>query len=147
VNFVHLHLAINHSPLYAELFAFLILLIGMITRNRSVVNTALIIAIFAAGFAWAADFSGDKAKDIIDHSAPIAGVDKTMIHEHELAANFVVISASVAGFLAIVALFLRRGWMNFIVLLVILWSLTVVGRTALLGGRIHHPEVRDVIKG
>ena len=147
MNFVHLHLAINHSPLYAELFAFLILLIGMITRNRSVVNTALVIAIFAAGFAWAADFTGDKAKDIIDHSPPIAGVDKTVIHEHELAAGFVVISASVAGFLAIVALFLRRGWMNFIVLLVILWSLTVVGRTALLGGRIHHPEVRDVVKG
>jgi hypothetical protein len=151
VNFVHIHLAINHSPLYATLFAFFLLLIGMIIRNRSVATSGLVIAIIAALLASATYFTGDQASDIIKESPPIAGVDKSMIQEHELAAGFVLASTGVAAVLAIVALFLGRNrparprWIEVVVLLVILWSTTVITRTALLGGRIHHPEVRSLI--
>jgi hypothetical protein len=152
VNFVHIHLAINHSPLYTTLFAFALLLIGMIIRNRGVATTSLVIAIIAALCAIAADMTGDRAKDIIDKGPPIAGVDKTMIEPHEDAADWVVISSCVTAFLALVALFLgRKGerprWVEFVVLIALLWSLSVVARTALLGGRIHHPEVRAVVRG
>ena len=44
MNFVHIHLAINHSPLYATLFAFFFLLIGMIIRNRSIATAGLVLA-------------------------------------------------------------------------------------------------------
>jgi len=152
VNFVHFHLAINHSPLYATLFAFVLLLIGIIIRNRSVATTGLVIAIIAALCAIAAYTTGDEAKDIIDKGPPIAGVDKTAIEPHEDAATFVVISSCVTGFLAIVALFLGRKrerprWVEFIVVIALLFSITVIARTALLGGRIHHPEVRAVVRG
>jgi hypothetical protein len=153
VNFVHIHLAINHSPLYATLFAFFFLLIGMIIRNRSVATSGLVIAIIAALLALATYFTGDQAADIIKESPPIAGVDKSMIREHELAAGFVLASTGVAALLAIVALFLGRNsparprWIEVVVLLVILWSITVIARTALLGGRIHHPEVRSLVTG
>ena len=153
MNFVHIHLAINHSPLYATLFAFFLLLIGMMIRNRSVATAGLLITIVAALCGIAADLTGDQAKDIIDHSPPIAGVDKTLIHEHELAADFVVISSCITAGLAIVALFLGRKkaqrprWMEIVVLIFILWSFSVFARTALLGGRIHHPEVRAVVRG
>ena len=43
----------------------------------------------------------------------------------------------------------ERGFtlLEIIIVLAILFSLTVVARTALLGGRIHHPEVRAVVRG
>src|SRR5215831_4358085 len=105
MNFVHLHLAINHSPLYATLFAFFVLLVGVIKRNRSVATTGLVIAIVAAVCAGAAFFTGDQAADIIKSSPPIAGVDTDLIHEHSLAAGFCLTSACICGALAIATLF------------------------------------------
>jgi hypothetical protein len=153
VNFVHIHLAINHSPLYATLFAFFFLLIGMIIRNRSIATAGLLIAIVAALCGIAADLSGDRAADIVKNGPPIAGMDTTLIKEHDQAAGWVVISSCVAAGLAIVTLFVgrKRGqrprWMEVVMLVVLLWSFSVVARTALLGGRIHHPEVRAGVPG
>ena len=146
MNFVHLHLAINHSPLYATLFAFFFVLIGVIRRNRTVVTTGLIIAIVAALCALAADFTGNKAADIIGHSPPI-GVDTTLIHEHDLAATFVVISSCICAGVALILFFFRRRWLEIVLVVLLAWSFSVVARTALLGGRIHHPEVRAVVEG
>ena len=149
----HLHLAINHSPLYATMFAFFFVLIGMLISNRTIVTAGLIIAIISVLCGVAAYLSGDEAADVIDKSAPIAGVDKTMIHEHDLAAGFVLVSSGVAAAWAIAALIVgrKRGqrprWMEVVMVIVLLWSLSVVARTALLGGRIHHPEVRAVVRG
>ena len=142
MNFVYLHLAINHSPLFATLFGFFVLLIGLLKRNRSVATTGLVFAILAGVCASAAFFTGDQAADIVDHSAPIAGLEKSLIREHELAADFCLAASCITGVLAIVTLFVRRRWLEIVVLVFLAWSLSVVMRTALLGGRIHHPEVR-----
>lgn len=153
MNFVHLHLMINHSPLYATLFAFFFVLIGMILRSRGVVTAGLIIAIVAAVCGSAAYLTGDQAADIIGNGPPIAGVDTKLIHEHDLAATFVLISSCICAAAAIAVLFvtrkrpLRPRWMEVVMLVLLLWSFSVVARTALLGGRIHHPEVRAVVTG
>ena len=142
MSFVHLHLAINHSPLYATLFAFFALLAGVIKRNRSVATTGLVMAIAAAVCAGEAFFTVDQAADFISSSPPIAGVDKDLIHEHSLAAGFSLTSACICGALAIATFFFRRRWMEVVLLVLLAWSASVVMRTAYLGGRIHHPEVR-----
>jgi xanthine/uracil permease len=147
MNYTHIHLAINHSPLYATLFAFFFVLIGTIMRNRSIITAGLIIAIIAALCAIAADFTGDQASDIIDHSPPIAGVDKTLIGVHDQAATWAVTSTCICGGVAVIAFFFRRRWLEILLIVLLAWSFAVVARTALLGGRIHHPEVRAVVRG
>ena len=153
MNAMHLHLAINHSPLYATMFAFFFVLIGLVIRNRTIVTAGLVIGILSALCALAADLTGNEAADVIDKSPPIAGVDKSMIKEHDEAATWVVTSTCITAGLAIIVLIVgkRRGerprWMEIVVAVFLLWSLTVVARTALLGGRIHHPEVRAVVSG
>jgi hypothetical protein len=148
---VHIHLAINHSPLYAELFALCLILFGLLKKRREFVTAAFVVAIIAALCGIAADLSGDKAADFLTNAKPpIAGVDTKLIGEHDAAAGFVVISSCITGVVAIVALFIghRRGarprWLEIVIAILMLWSLSVVARTALLGGRIHHPEVRAV---
>lgn len=153
MNAVEIHLAINHSPLFALIFAFFFVLVGMIIRNRGVVTAGLVITVIAALCGIATDLSGDQAADIIKSGPAIAGVDTTLIKEHDEAANWVVISSCITAGLAIVTLFVgrRRGqrprWMEVVMVVFLLWSLSVVARTALLGGRIHHPEVRPVVRG
>jgi len=146
LSIVHLHLAINHSPLFAELFAFFFILIGLLKKNRGLVTSGLVICIVAALCAGATYWSGDEASDIIDQSPPIAGLEKTMIGEHALAAGWSLTASCITAVLAIVTLFVRRRWLEIVVLIFLAWSLSVVARTALLGGRIHHPEVRAVVK-
>ena len=152
-NFVHIHLAINHSPLYTELSAFLLMLIGIGRKNRTLVTTGLVFTILAAVAGIATFATGDQAKDIIQSSPPIPGVEKLLIAPHETAAlNFLII-ACISGALAIVALFLGRGgrarplWFEWLLTFVIFVSFFLAAFTGLLGGRIHHPEVRYLITG
>jgi uncharacterized membrane protein len=150
----HLHLAINHSPLYAETFAFVLLLIGTIRRNRTLTTAGLVVTIVAALCAFAADWTGDGAADILkDAKPPIAGVDVQAIGLHDQAAGFLVAGASIAGVAALVALWwgrrrrTRPRWLEVVTIVLALWTITIAARVALLGGRIHHPEVRAVIHG
>ena len=152
LSIVHLHLAINHSPLYTELFAFFLMLAGLLRKNRVLVTSGLVICVIAALCAGAAYWSGDEASDVIEQSPPIAGLEKTMIGPHADAAAWFLGAACITAVLAIVALIVgrKRGerprWLEVVTLLAVLFSLTVVARTALLGGRIHHPEVRAVVQ-
>src|ERR1041385_7713052 len=92
----HLHLAINHSPLYAETFAFFLLLIGTIRRNGTLITTGLVMAIVAALCGYAADWTGDGAAEILK-KANIPGVDTQAIGLHDQAATFVLVSGSITG--------------------------------------------------
>jgi hypothetical protein len=148
---IHIHLAINHSPLYAELFALCLILFGLWKARREFVTAALVVAIIAALCGVAADLTGGKAADFLTKAnPPIAGVDSKMVGPHDDAAGWFVTVSCVTGVLAIVALFIghRRGarprWLEVVIAIAILLCLTVAARTALLGGRIHHPEVRAV---
>jgi hypothetical protein len=149
---LHLHLAINHSPLYAELFASVLLIIALLKRNRTLGTAGLVVAIIAALCAGAAFYTGDGGAETIEKSPPIAGLDKTLIKEHDDAAGYCLATACITGGLALISLIVgwRRGerlrWLDILVAAAILFSLSVAGRTAFLGGQIHHPEVRAATK-
>jgi len=151
VNIVHLHLAINHSPLYSELFAFVFLVIGLMSGKRTLVTAGLVVAIIAAGCGFVLAWSGEGAQNTINHSPPIAGVDKTLIEEHSHSADYFTIAAYITAGFALLSLIIgwrrghRFGRLDALIALFVLISLVIAGRTALLGGRIHHPEVRAVV--
>ena len=148
---VHIHLAINHSPLYAELFALCLILFGLLKKRREFVTAAFVVAIIAALCGIAADLTGDGAAEFMTNAKPpIAGVDTKLIGEHDTAATFFVTFSCITGVASIIALVIghRRGtrprWLEIVIAILIAHALSVAGRTALLGGRIHHQEVRAV---
>jgi hypothetical protein len=148
LDVVHLHIAINHSPLYAEMFAFLLLIAGFLWRKQDFVTAGLYLAIFGGLSAIAAFMTGDQASDLIRHGPPIAGLDTNLIGEHDQAAGFFLTAACITGGLAIISLIITRrrgqalGWLDKLIAVALLLSFSIAGRTALLGGRIHHPEIR-----
>ena len=154
MNLVHLHLAINHSPLYSELFALALLVIGLLARKQTLITAGLVVAIIGALCAFAATYTGDGAETIIKQSPPIAGVDKKLIDPHSQAADYFSTAAYITAGLALISLIIgwrraagRFRWLDALIALCVLVSFTAAGRTALLGGRIHHPEVRAVTGG
>jgi hypothetical protein len=151
---VHIHLAINHSPLYAELFALCLILFGLLKKRREFVTAAFVVAVIAALCGLAAHQSGDGAAEFLTNAKPpVAGVDTKLVGEHDTAAGFFVIFSCITGAASIIALFIghRRGarprWLEIVIAVLIAHALSVAGRTAFLGGRIHHQEVRAVSGG
>ena len=72
----HLHLIVNHSPLFAEMAALLLLAAGAALRKRDLVTAAFAAAVLAGPLAAAAFFSGRAAAEVIGRTE---GVDQMAI--------------------------------------------------------------------
>jgi hypothetical protein len=148
---VHIHLAINHSPLFGEIFAVCLTIFGLLKARREFVTAGLIVAIITALCGIATMQSGDRAADyLLNAKPPIAGVDTKLIGEHDAAAGYFLIFSCITAGLAILDLFIgyKRGgrprWLDWVMAFLMLFCLTIAARTAYLGGQIHHPEVRPI---
>jgi len=141
---VHLHLLVNHSPLFGTLFA-LVLLAASFLFAPDVLRRAALVALIFSGFAGAAaNYTGEPAEDAI---RGFPGVKRDVIHEHEEMGEKSYIAAIVVGVLALGALVRwRRVPIPQAGALGALAGAAVVSGmmayTALLGGRVRHTEVR-----
>jgi uncharacterized membrane protein len=140
----HLHLLVNHAPIFGTLFAVALLLVSYFTSADVLRKTAFVVLVLTAISGAVADLSGDAAEDAI---RGFPGVKRQIIHAHEQMADKAYILGIILGVLALVALFRwrRRPVPAIVTHLALLASLFVGGAfayTALLGGQIRHTEVR-----
>lgn len=146
MNAAHLHLMVNHLPLFAVLFALVFLAIGLWRPLLPVVRRAGLVLLVVGGLGGGAAYlSGEPAEEIVEEQAQF---DHDRVEEHEDAGMFGMISTAIAGLLALGILWRSRGKMvggraTILALVVGLWAMAVLARTAWLGGKIQHPELRD----
>jgi uncharacterized membrane protein len=146
MNQTHIHLLINHLPLFGSILGGIVLAHALWTRNHQTKIAAYFVLILAALGAGAAYLTGEAAEDTVER---IPGISKPMIHEHEDAALFALISSIVLGVMALAGLFLalRKAALTrtvaLITLVIALFSFVVVARTAYLGGQIRHTEISN----
>jgi hypothetical protein len=141
---VHLHLLVNHAPLFGALFALALLAASLLWAPEALRRTALVVLVFTAFAAAAADLTGEPAEDAI---RGFPGVKRDVIHEHEEMGEKSYIAAIAVGVLALGALV---GWRRVPIsrggaLGSLAGAAVVSGMmayTALLGGRVRHTEVR-----
>ena len=131
----HLHLILNHAPLFGEIAAAILLASGALLRKSDVVAAGLLAAVMSGGLAVATFFSGRAAAEAIGR---VEGVNQDSIGPHEEAAEAFTITAVICAVVAAAAL----RWSRVKLLAaVVIAAATVLGvYTADLGGRIHHPE-------
>lgn len=144
-SMAHLHIAINHLPIFAAVFAVGLLLWGLVGHKRDIVTVGLAIAVLAGVGSFAARETGQDAEHQVEDNS---WANRRLIHEHEELADTAFLLSAAAGVLALVALVMRRGgrpgsatlsWVTFVALLV---SMAFLANTALYGGYIRHDEVR-----
>jgi uncharacterized membrane protein len=140
----HLHLLVNHAPIFGSLFALALLIASYFTSADVFRRTAFVVLIATAVAGATADLSGDAAEDAIKG---FPGVRREVIHAHEDMADKAYILADILGVLALGALvrWRRRPIPPSVALVAVLATAFVGGAfiyTALLGGRIRHTEVR-----
>jgi hypothetical protein len=145
MNWVKLHLALNHVSVVGMPFLFLLLAWG-IARNCDPIKRLAIawIALFAVAsiaLKFTGDFAAEQAGPRLD---PVRGY----VNAHEQSADQATTGVFVVGLAAACSLYLSRAgrsipkWSVALVLATAFLTCLLLVRTAHLGGHISHPELR-----
>jgi len=144
MNPAHVHLMVNHVPLFAALFGGTLLAYGLLKNERSLRSAGLVLGLVAGIGGVAAVQSGERAEDIVE---ALAGTNELALEEHEEAAEFTQWATILLGVISLAALAIPRNrttlrtggeWLTIALFAV---TLAMVARTANLGGAIRHPEI------
>lgn len=139
----HLHLLLNHFPIIGTMFGFFAMLIGLITKNKTLHISSLVIFIAVAIIAIPTFVSGDGAEEKVKDSPTIS---KELIEEHESAAKIAFPFALGLGIISLVVLifglkndnFFKIGcYVVFIVSIITFGMMAYTGNT---GGNIRINE-------
>ena len=144
-NVAHLHIAINHTPVILIPAAFVILAVGVWRRSEAMFRTGIVVAWAGVVLGLAAYLTGDPAADLV--MATEKAQEKVLdpiVEEHEESAKWALGGAVLVAAAGVWA-WRRKGFgRELTVPLLVLTALStaILARTALLGGRIRHPEAR-----
>lgn len=147
MNAAHLHLMVNHLPLFAALFAAALLAVGVLRKHKPLTDAGLVLAVVAGLGAFAAAQTGERAEEIAEG---LPAVTEASIESHEEAAEAAMFTSIALGVLALTALAVparmagakRAATLGSLVFAVAAFAL--VGRAANRGGMIRHTEISDV---
>lgn len=144
MNAAHVHLMVNHIPLFAALFGGALLGFGLWKNQPALKSAGLVLGLIAGLSAFAAVQSGERAEDIVEE---LSGTNEIALEQHEEAAEIAQWAAILLGVASLVGLALPKSqgamrtrveWLTIALFLV---TLAMVARTANLGGPIRHPEI------
>lgn len=145
LNAPHVHLLVNHIPLFTFFFGAAALAYGWWRRGRDFQIAGAALCVVGALATQAAFMTGERSEELVER---LPGVTESIIEEHEEAAESARIAAVAAGALALVALWLiwrgrpaARPVVGVLALAGLL-AFAILARVALLGGEVRHTEIR-----
>src|SRR5262249_37654581 len=142
-NVAHLHIAINHIPVVLIPAALVILAVGVWRRSEAVFRTGIVVAWVGVASGLATYLTGDPAADLV--MATEKAQEKTLdpiVGEHDASAAWALGSAVLVAIAGVWA-WRRKGLGREVTVPLLALrapSPATRARTALLGGRIRHPE-------
>ena len=146
MNEAHVHLLINHLPIFGSILGAIVLAQGLWTKSDQVKIAAYSILIISSIGACIAFFTGGGAAKTVKN---IDGINKDMISEHAEFAVFALITLIILGVVSIYGIYLTIRSSNLtrsiaiLVLIISLLSFILVARIGYLGGQIRHTEIKD----
>lgn len=147
MNPVHIHLLLNHVAILACLFSVVILAYGLLRKNTSIINLALVGLVIAALTAIPVFLTGEPAEEAVEH---LPGITEVTIEEHEEAAETAIWLIEITGIVALGGLLLRKvafftGNVYYgLVLVMGLAAGASIAYTGFEGGKIRHNEINSV---
>lgn len=145
MNRAHVHLLINHAPMFTFLLGLLVLFIGRLRRSAEITMVALVLFVTAAVVTVPTYLSGQGSSRILKG---LEGMDREVTKNHSSAAQFALICSLILGAVAVWALLEWRrtgdlaGRTRMIVWVVALFTTAVMMRASYLGGAVRHTEAR-----
>jgi hypothetical protein len=143
MNAAHLHLVLNHAPVFGVLFALVLLGLARLRHSDQLARIGLGTLVVSGLAAAGAMFTGEPAEHAVEH---LAGISERAIEAHEEAAELAAAVTYAGAVIALAALLLRRrialaDRLTLLALVAALAAFSLMARTANLGGQIRHPEI------
>jgi uncharacterized membrane protein len=145
MNEAQIHLALNHFPIAGSILAFFVLVWGFFAKKEQIKIVGIALLIVSALSAFIVMESGEGAEEIVEDK-PL--VTKSLIHEHEEAAEAGMVAIQITAVLGIAWLVMNRMKKNHLekifalILLSNLISSGLIANAAHKGGLIRHDELR-----
>ena len=143
-----LHIRINHFPIIVSVVGFAALVVALFVRRRSVWLFAVAMLTLAGLSIYPVFLTGDEAGDAVRHTWYVV---PSMVREHDAAAGFALWATLIMGAVSAYVWWrmVRREpevlppvWLRVVVTVIAAWALSVIVRTAYLGGLIVHDSPR-----
>jgi hypothetical protein len=144
MNWPYIHILINHFPIILTVLGSAALLLALIVRQRVVWLYALATLTLAGVSIYPVFFTGDHAADAVEHTWYIV---RSMVEEHDASAGWALPAVLLMGAASGYAWWrmVRREvtsippvWLRAVVSVLAAFGLSIVIRTAYLGGKIVH---------
>lgn len=144
MNWPYIHILINHFPIITTVVGTVALLLALIVRRRVVWLYALATLTLAGLSIYPVYFAGDEAADALKGTWYIV---PSAVREHDAAAGFALAAILIMGAASAYTWWrmVRREtttlpptWLRVVVAVIAVWALSVIARTAYLGGKIVH---------
>lgn len=143
MNWAHLHLLLNHIPVLGTLFGLALLVWGAFRHNDSIQRAALGAFVIVALVAIPVFLTGEPSEEAVEH---LAGTAAGAIETHQDAAVLSLIAVEALGLIGLVGLVIRRThFTRLLTQTALVFAIITAGlmaRTANLGGKIRHAELR-----
>ncbi|HCQ13008.1 hypothetical protein [Flavobacterium sp.] len=145
MNDAHLHMVVNHFPIIGTIFGLGILIAGIVMKNNTIKNTAYILFVFAAIFAFASMATGEGAEEMVED---MPSVGKQIIHEHEEMAEKLALVLYILGVVSLAGLFLnikknaKANLVSFLAVTIAVVAVFLGKQTGTSGGEVRHTEIR-----
>ena len=147
-NAAHLHLLVNHFPIFLPLLGLIILIVGIAFKSEIVKRVSLAMFIFSGIFAFIAFSTGEGAEEIVEELKR----SHDLIHEHEEAAETFTWLSYILALFSIIAFWFNwkkhpfKDLSMYIALLISVIVIYFSYPTGQTGGEITHPEVSNSFK-
>ena len=144
MNAAHLHLLINHAPVFWIPVCMLLLLAALVRGDQTLARAGLAAYALTALATVIVLLTGDPAAHAL---RGVPEVTRALVHHHDEAATVATAILGVVGALALLALYVfrRQGvprWAALAGLVAGAIALGAMGWASGLGGQIRHPEAR-----
>lgn len=144
MNQTHLHLLINHLPVFGSIFGALVLAHGLWTKSFQTKVAAYNLFIISSIGAVIAYLTGEAAEESVEN---IQGVSETLISQHEDSAKIALAALIILGAASLIGLYMTikkstlTRMVAIITLFISLISFGLIARTGYIGGQIRHTEI------
>jgi multidrug transporter EmrE-like cation transporter len=141
MNEAHLHLLLNHVPILGSLFGLVVLAVGLLRDDVSIIRTGLVTLLIAAVLCLPVQLTGEGAQEVLQG---VPGTAAALIQAHEEAAELSFWVLELTGALAMLTLLQpqRTRLMTRLMLAGAIVSFALLAWAGSLGGQIRHPEAR-----
>lgn len=136
----HLHLLVNHAPVFAFAFALPLFLYVLLRRDEGVWRAAVFLGVVGALGAFTALQTGEGAEEFLEERVTFS---EDALHVHEERAEVATVISVVAGALTALAWWFRRGREGVALGSSLVATIAAAGSIAWAahaGGPIRHPE-------